>query len=108
MVQAQFVELATAVHSVQAHLMFSEAARSNLQARVERLGRTIVERKIGVDTRNFGRLSHFNGIADWSVVLREEVHREIVDERSAGSVPQKPLAYDHRLTARSSDVSKSS
>ena len=63
MVEAQFVELATAVHSVQAQLIASEAARSNLQAHVERLGRTIVERKIGVVTRNFGRLSHFNGIA---------------------------------------------
>ena len=43
-------ELATAVQSVQAQLMASEAARSNLQAQVERLGRASGERKIGVDT----------------------------------------------------------
>ena len=47
MVEAQQKELATAVQSVQAQLMASEAARSNLQAQVERLGRTIGERKIG-------------------------------------------------------------
>ena len=51
------MELATAVQSVQAQLMVCEAARTNLQAQVERLGRTTGERKIGVDTRNLGRLS---------------------------------------------------
>ena len=44
------MELATAVHCVQAQLMVSEAARLNLQAQVERLGRTTGERKIGVHT----------------------------------------------------------
>ena len=53
------MELATAVQSVQALLMVCEAARWNLQAQVERLGRTADERKIGVDTR--GRPSPFNG-----------------------------------------------
>ena len=43
--EAQLSELATAVQSVQAQLMASEAARSNLQAQVERLGRTTGERK---------------------------------------------------------------
>ena len=61
MVEAQLVELATAVQSVQAQLMASEAARSNLQAHVERLGRTTGERKICVDKRNLGRPSQFNG-----------------------------------------------
>ena len=46
------MELATAVQSVQAQLTVREAARTNLQAQVERLGRTTGERKIGVDTRN--------------------------------------------------------
>ena len=55
------MELATAVQTVQAQLMVSEAARTNLQAQVERLGRTAGERKIGVDTRNLGRPSQFNG-----------------------------------------------
>ena len=68
------MELATAVQSVQAQLMASQAARSNLQAQVERLGRASGERKIGVDTRNLGRLSQFNGAdrawRDWSVVFR--------------------------------------
>ena len=45
MVEAQLSELATAVQSVQAQLMASEAVRSNLQAQVERLGRTTGERK---------------------------------------------------------------
>ena len=74
MVEAQLVELATAVQSVQAQLMASEAARSNLQAHVERLGRATGERKIGVDTRNLERPSQFNGIDGawraWSVVFR--------------------------------------
>ena len=48
MVEAQLMELATAVQSVQAQLMVSEAARTNLAAQVERLGRTTGERKIGV------------------------------------------------------------
>ena len=39
--------------------MASEAALSNLQAQVERLGRATGERKIGVDTRNLGRPSQF-------------------------------------------------
>ena len=56
MVEAQLMELATAVQSVQAQLMVSEAARTNLQAQVERLGRTTGERKISVDTRNLGSL----------------------------------------------------
>ena len=67
--------------------MVSEAARSNLQAQVELLGRTICERKIGVDTRNFGRLSQFNGTdsawRDWSVVYRSNaalVHPAPKDE----------------------------
>ena len=68
------MDLATAVQSVQAQLMVSEAARSNLQAQVERLGRTTGERNIGVDTRNLGRPSQFNGTdsawRDWSVVFR--------------------------------------
>ena len=46
---------------------------------MERLGRTIGERKIGVDTRNFGRPSHFNGTdsawRDWSVALKAEMQR---------------------------------
>ena len=74
MVEAQLIELATAVQSVQAQLMASEAARSKLQAQVERLGRASGERKIGVDTRNLGRPSQFNGTdsawRDWSVVFR--------------------------------------
>ena len=41
MVEAQLIELATAVQSVQAQLIASEAARSNLQAQVERLGRVL-------------------------------------------------------------------
>ena len=81
------MELTTAVHSVQAQLMVSEAARSNLQAQVERLGRTSGERKISVDTRNLGRPSQFNGTdsawRDWSVVFRSYaalVHPALVDE----------------------------
>ena len=87
MVEAQLKELATAVQSVQAQLMASEAARSNLQAQVERLGRTTGERKIGVDTRNLGRPSQFNGTdsawRDWSVVFRSYaalVHPALKDE----------------------------
>ena len=45
-----------------------------LEAQVERLGRTAGERKIGVDTRNLGRPSPFDGTdsawRDWSVVFR--------------------------------------
>ena len=45
-----------------------------LEAQVERLGRTAGERKIGVDTRNLGRPSQFDGTdsawRDWSVVFR--------------------------------------
>ena len=55
------------MQSVQAQLMVSEAARSNLL-------RKWSERKIGVDTRNLGRPSQFNGTdsawRDWSVVFR--------------------------------------
>ena len=43
------------------------AARSNLQAQVERLGRASGERKIGVDTRKFGRHRAWR---DWSVIFR--------------------------------------
>ena len=43
MVEAQLLELVTAVQSVQAQLMVIEAARTNLQAQVERLGRTTGE-----------------------------------------------------------------
>ena len=68
------MELATAVQSVQAQLMVSEAARTTLQAQVDRMGRASGERKIGVDTRNLGRPSQFNGTdsawRDWSVVFR--------------------------------------
>ena len=81
------MELATAVQSVQAQLMVSEAARTNLQAQVERLDRTSGERKIGVDTRNLGRPSQFNGTdsawRDWSVVPRSYaalVHPALKDE----------------------------
>ena len=73
----QLMELATAVQSVQAQLMVSEAARTNLQAQVERLGRTTGERKIGVDTRNLGSPSQ------WSVVFRSYaalVHPALKDE----------------------------
>ena len=87
MVEAQLIELATAVQSVQAQLMVSEAARSNLQAQVERSVRTTGERKIGVDTRNLGRPSQFNGTdsacRDWSVVFRSYaalVHPALEDE----------------------------
>ena len=58
---------------------------------MERLGRTIGERKIGVDTRNFGRPSHFNGTdsawRDWSVALKEEMQRVVrmsIAETNAG------------------------
>ena len=81
------VELATAVQSVQAQLMASEATRSNLQAQVERLGRASGERKIGVDTRNLGMLSQFDGAdrdwRDWSVVFRSYaalVHSALKEE----------------------------
>ena len=81
------MELATAVQNVQAQLMVGEAARTILQAQVERMGRTTGERKIGVDTRNLGRPSHFNGTnsawRDWSVVFRSYValvHPALKDE----------------------------
>ena len=87
MVEAQLMELATVVQNVQAQLMVSEAARTNLQSKVERLGRTTGERKIGVDTRNLGRPSQFNGTdsawRDWSVVFRTHaalVHPALKDE----------------------------
>ena len=74
MVEAQIRELITAVKSVQAQLTASEAARTTLQAQVDRMGRASGERKIGVDTRNLGRPSQFNGTdspwKDWSVVFR--------------------------------------
>ena len=74
MVEAQIRELLTAVQSVQAQLTASEAARTTLQAQVDRMGRASGERKIGVDTRNVGRSSQFNGTdsawKDWSVVFR--------------------------------------
>ena len=57
MVEAQIRELITAVQSVQAQLIASEAARTTLQAQVDRMGRASGERKIGVDTRNLGRPS---------------------------------------------------
>ena len=79
MVEAQLIELTTAVLSVQAQMMAGEAARSNLQAQVERLGRTTGERTIGVDTRNLGRPSQFSGTdsgwRDWSVVFRSYAAR---------------------------------
>ena len=60
--------------SVQAQLTASEAARTTLQAQVDRMGRASGERKIGVDARNLGRPSQFNGTdsawRDWSVVFR--------------------------------------
>ena len=87
MVEAQLKELATAVQSVQAQLMAGESALSNLQAQVERLGRSSGERKIGVDTRNLGRPSQFSGTdrawRDWSVVFRSYaalVHPALKDE----------------------------
>ena len=65
MLEAQIRELLTAA---------SEAARTTLQAQVDRMGRDSGERKIGVDTRNLGRPSQFNGTdsawRDWSVVFR--------------------------------------
>ena len=74
MVEAQIRELITAVQSVQAQLTASEAARTTLQAQVDRMGRASGERKIGVDTRNLGRPPQFNGTdsawRDWSVVFR--------------------------------------
>ena len=72
--EAQIRELVTAVQSVQAQLTATEAARTTLQAQVDRMGRASGERKIGVDTRNLGTLSQFNGTdsawRDWSVVSR--------------------------------------
>ena len=56
MVEAQIRELVTAVQSVQAQMTASEEARTTLQAQVDRMGRASGERKIGVDTRNLGRL----------------------------------------------------
>ena len=61
MVEAQIRELVTAVQTVQAQLRASETARTTLQAQVERMGRASGERKIGVDKRNLGRPSQFNG-----------------------------------------------
>ena len=61
MVEAQIRELVTAVQSVQAQVTDSEAARTTLQAQVDRMGRASGERKICVDTRNLGRPSQFNG-----------------------------------------------
>ena len=57
MVEAQLMELATAVQSVQAQLMVSEVARTNLQAQVERLNRSTGERKdLCCDTETSGGL----------------------------------------------------
>ena len=74
MVEAQISELISAVQNVQAQLTASEAARTALQAQVDRMGRPSGERKIGMDTRNLGRPSQFNGTfsawRDWSVVFR--------------------------------------
>ena len=74
MVEAQIRERITAVQSVRAQMTASEAARTTLQAQVDRMGRASGERKIGVDTRNLGRLSQFYGThsawRDWSVVFR--------------------------------------
>ena len=52
--------------------MVSEAARSNLQAQVKRLGRTTGELKIGVDTRKPREAFSVKDSAwrDWSVVFR--------------------------------------
>ena len=79
------MELATAVQNVQAQLV-SEAARTNLQAQVERLGRTTGERKIGVDTESREAFS-----VQWrrqrlagSVVFRSDaalVHPALKDEQ---------------------------
>ena len=72
--EAQIRELVTAVQNVQAQLTASEAARTALQAQVDRMGRASGERKIGVETRNPGRPFQFNGTdsawRDWSVVFR--------------------------------------
>ena len=74
MVEAHIQELVTAVQRAQAQLTASGVARTTLQAQVDRMGRASGERKIGVDTRNLGRPSQFNGTdsawRDWSVVFR--------------------------------------
>ena len=86
--------------TTQAQLMVSEAARANLQAQVERRGRTSGGLKIGVDTRNLGRLSQFNGTdsawRDWSVVFCSYaalVHPALKDEmqRVQRMSTQKPM-----------------
>ena len=74
MEEAQIRELVAPVQSIQAQLTASEAVRTTLQAQVDRMGRASGERKVGVDTRNLGRPSQFNGTdsawRDWSVVFR--------------------------------------
>ena len=57
MVEVQIRELVTAVQSAQAQLTASEAARTTLQAQVDRMGRASGERKIGVDGTSGGLLS---------------------------------------------------
>ena len=75
MEEAQIRELVAAVQNIQAQLAASEAARTTLQAQVDRMERASGERKVGVDTRNLGRPSQFNGTdsawRDWSVVLSQ-------------------------------------
>ena len=100
MVEAQIRELVTAVQTVQAQLMASEEARTTLQAQVRRMGRSFGERKIGVDTRNLGRLSQFNGTdgawRDWSVVFRSYaalVHPALKGEMQR--VERLPTAETH-------------
>ena len=79
------------------------------------MGRASGERKIGVDTRNLGRLSQFNGTVsswrDWSVVFRSyaalvhpalkgemlRVERLLTAETNAG------LLNDEQVQARSDD-----
>ena len=85
--ELRFRELVTAVQNVQAQLTAIEAARTTLQAQVGRVGRASGEQKVGVDTRNFGRPSQFNGIEsawrDWSVVFRSyaaQVHPALKGE----------------------------
>ena len=64
------------LQSVQAQLTASEAARTTLQAQVDRMGRDSGERKSGADTRNLWRPAQFNGTdsawRDWSVVFRSD------------------------------------
>ena len=71
MEEAQIRELVAAVQSIQAQLTASEAARTTMQAQVDRMGQASGQRKVGLD---LGRSSQFNVIdsawRDWSVVFR--------------------------------------